>query len=625
MRPFIQNIPGSKLIRSTWRTVVHLWKPMAGWTLLIWAAIGIILAPISSAVLGLQFFRNGELLIGNEQLLSWLFSPVGIGYILLAATLALTGWILRFAGLFQIVANDVYGETVSVQHTLLRISNRIHILFRLCLFITTAGLLLLIPLGAGVGLIYELLLDTYDINYYLTSRPIEWYSAVILSILWVFIWLVGTVYLVARCLIALPAYLHSQKSIRESITYAWKMGHTHSKDNLKSILSAIGFWIAIRFLVDAVLFTIFAGMIGWVSNYVDSLRIIALITGCYLITSLTFDAIFSFLGFSYVSTLISKLYFRDFRKLPNTPRSRHTFKRLASFFKNMFKPKWLLSTVGAAIIGSFMLSGYIIAQIPQPESSNTVQIAAHRAGPPPAPENTLEALHHTLQTEAELAEIDVQLSRDSVVVAAHDADLMRIANSPTRISETSYKNLQHIIGKAHSRSHSIHQKIYTLDDFLAASNSKIRLMIELKQSDQALGNRVVSAIREQEMEEEVIVMAMNLDAVRHIQKIAPEITVGYVSAFSLGDTSQLPVDLLVINHRAVTSRLITEARQQGLQVYAWTVNSISVMTNMIEHKVDGIITDKPELGIQVRDEMQELTTAERLLLQFPQLLQADIL
>ncbi len=85
---------------------------MVIWTLFVCAIVAIILAPVSSAVLGLQFFRSGNLIVGNEDLLSWLLSPVGIGYILLAASLSLTAWVIRFAGLSQIVTDDIRGKKV---------------------------------------------------------------------------------------------------------------------------------------------------------------------------------------------------------------------------------------------------------------------------------------------------------------------------------------------------------------------------------------------------------------------------------------------------------------------------------------------------------------------------------
>ncbi len=170
-----------------------------------------------------------------------------------------------------------------------------------------------------------------------------------------------------------------------------------------------------------------------------------------------------------------------------------------------------------------------------------------------------------MQTKAEWAEIDVQLSRDSIIVVAHDFDLMRIANSPASISDTDYKHLQQILEKAYSNGKSHQQSIPTLDEFLAASRGKIGLMIELKQSTGTLVHKVIETIKESGMANDIMIMSLDLDTIRLIQKIAPDITVGYLSAFAVGNKSQLPVDVLAINHRAITPSLInTTTRYRSL-------------------------------------------------------------
>ena len=621
MKEFFKTILRPDLIRSTWRRVIHLWKPMAAWTILVWGLIATILAPISSAVLGIEFFRSGQLVIGNEQLISWLLSPAGVGYILLGTTLTLTGWILRFAGIFQIVADDINKQSVEFRHIIFRILSKTHLLFRLCFFIVATGLLLLLPLAAGLALIYELLLDSYDINYYLSTTPSEWHIAIIISATWLLCWMSGVVYLTRRFLFALPTYLHSQKTIRESLRYAWHIGPQKLNPHLRPILSAISFWVIFRFIADLILFTVSFGLINWVGDFTNSLRIVALATGIYVIASLSLDALISFLGFSHVTTLITKVYFQDFQQVntASAPLSRNKFRKLGSIFKNIFRPTLILPIAGAVILISIGLSSYMIEHIPETKNSQ-VKIVAHRAGPAPAPENTPHALDLTMKTKAEWTEIDVRLSKDSTIVVTHDFDLMRIANSPAPISDTNYNHIQQILKNAYSTGNTSHQQLHTLDDFLTATKGNIGLMIELKKPTQALARKVIGAIRAKNMVNDVVLMSMDLDVIRLIQNIAPDITIGYISAFSIGDKSQLPVNLLAVHHRVISSSLINKTEQQGIEIYAWTVNRVNTMANMIEYNVDGIITDKPKLAVRIREELQKLSATERLLLQFNQLI-----
>jgi glycerophosphoryl diester phosphodiesterase len=45
--------------------------------------------------------------------------------------------------------------------------------------------------------------------------------------------------------------------------------------------------------------------------------------------------------------------------------------------------------------------------------------------------------------------------------------------------------------------------------------------------------------------------------------------------------------------------LVREAQSLGLQVLAWTVNERDVMHRLLDWGVDGIVTDRPDLGVQV--------------------------
>jgi glycerophosphoryl diester phosphodiesterase len=45
--------------------------------------------------------------------------------------------------------------------------------------------------------------------------------------------------------------------------------------------------------------------------------------------------------------------------------------------------------------------------------------------------------------------------------------------------------------------------------------------------------------------------------------------------------------------------LINKAQQKGYGIFFWTINSENEMELLIEKKVDGIITDRPDLLIKV--------------------------
>jgi glycerophosphoryl diester phosphodiesterase len=118
------------------------------------------------------------------------------------------------------------------------------------------------------------------------------------------------------------------------------------------------------------------------------------------------------------------------------------------------------------------------------------------------------------------------------------------------------------------------------------------------------------------MEKEVQIMSLELKAVRQIQRLAPQITVGYLFAAGLGDLARLDVGFLAVPTGQATSRLMREAHEKGLMVYAWTVNDVDGILDLMEVGIDGLITDDPALAFTAIQEIGELTPMERLILRF---------
>ena len=70
------------------------------------------------------------------------------------------------------------------------------------------------------------------------------------------------------------------------------------------------------------------------------------------------------------------------------------------------------------------------------------KIVAHRAGAAFAPENTVAALKASIDAGVELAEIDVQQTRDGVLIVMHDASFKRTANLNQKVWDTEYKTVK---------------------------------------------------------------------------------------------------------------------------------------------------------------------------------------
>ena len=72
----------------------------------------------------------------------------------------------------------------------------------------------------------------------------------------------------------------------------------------------------------------------------------------------------------------------------------------------------------------------------------SMRIIAHRGGAGEYIENTMPAFDHAVSLGVDMLEIDVQITKDGVVVVAHDNQLLRATGVAGAISETEYENLR---------------------------------------------------------------------------------------------------------------------------------------------------------------------------------------
>lgn len=590
---------------------------MAGWTILVYLVFTALLSPLIIFLIDRGVFSGDRLVVGNEELISWLLSPAGVFYIFLLLLLTLVGLVVRYVGLFQILTDKITGQSISVIDTALHIAPRAHRLLKLCTVTIALSIILLLPLFAGIGIVYSLYLAEFDINYYLQQTPPEWYRALTIGGIWTGLWLIITLITVGCLLPALPAYFYEEKSIKEAVLEVWYLPMSSTLRFIKVIALASLAWVTIRVLVDGSVAFAFLMILDWTQIYFEGLRALLFISGGYFFLIVSLSTIINFFGFSLISTIISRFYF-SFSKPELKPEPPKFFKltrktmRLISWWA---KPKRAAFLLIVFLIGSAVATYFIRGEADFKDDE--ILIITHRANVPPAPENSLAALQRSIDLNVDYAEIDVQLTADEQVVILHDEDLMRVTGVPGSVAELTYEEIraERLLTKQNIADSLL--VIPSFEEFIEAAGNYIKLMVELKYYgfNPRLAPRTIEFIRKHGIEDQVVIKSKSLRAVEQVRMLAPDLRLGYVISVSVGDLTRLDVDFLSVNHRFVTPDLIQRAENQGLEVYAWTANEREHIIGAVQTGVDGIITDYPERVIYIFDEMNRLTRAERLLLQ----------
>lgn len=590
--------------------------------MVVWAMAVILLVPVSSFLLQWYFDMGGELVIGNEELFRWVLTPAGFGYLIFASGLTLTTTVIHYAGLFYLITDDLNGRQPSVGQTLLKILPRIPLLFKLCLITGILVACLLVLFAAGWGGVYLLFLSEFDLMYYYTIRPAVWYYALFAGGLWTVLWGSVTLYTGLRCLMGLPAFLSGYRPFWLALHRSWSISRNRTGRLFRLIGISAGFWFLMRFIGTFLVLYTGSILIGWVPVFSSSIRLLIFVTTLFLAGTFLLDVFTTFLGFSFLSTVVTKFYYEESGlelEIPKTAGIRKIPGALLRILLPWLRPARAIPLMLLLMFGSILFSGFLLERVPDLQP---VAIAAHRAGPPSSPENTLSALERSIDAGADVTEIDVQLTRDGVAVLVHDEDYMRVADLPGRVSETDYSGLQGIVQQPDDGTADSLRYIVTLEEFLTVAEGRIETMVELKYYgwNPELAEEVVRIVREQGAEERVLLMSLNQQAVRQLRELAPEMPVGYVTSVTAGDPSRLDVQFLAVARQAVSQELIRLAHQQGIEIYVWTVNRADRIAEMMEMGVDGIITDDPEMAVRVREELGRLNPAERVLLRVPGIL-----
>lgn len=607
------------LLKSSWRSVLLFWKPMAGWTLLVYLIFTALSAPLLYSLLDWTIFRGDRLFVGNDDLYAWFFSPAGFSYLFLLSLILLTGWLIRFAGIFQIVIDGLHGRMGSLRETALHIAPRIPVLLKMCVITISGFIVLLIPLLIGLLIVYQIYLTEFDLNYYWYMTPPEWYKALTYGGIWVGLWFIGSLFMIACLLPALPSYLDGKHTMKEAFLRTWHAPISETLRFLKVIGVAIAGWVTVRILTDAFLLITFLFMTNWAYTSFESLRTLALLAGGYIFISISMGIMINFFGFSMISVIITKFYTNAMQPevIPRAPGFRALTMKTLGFITWWFKPLRMGTLLAILFSGSlattYLMVGFETGQV----ESERIMTISHRANAGGAPENSLSALKNSIRLGVDMAEIDVQLTADSVVVVWHDEDLMRMTGDPRRIADVRHPEIEDLFLMSIDQRYHETDRISTLEQFLEVAKGHIQLMIELKYYEQnpLLAERTVELIRDHDMENEVVYKSLNYSAVQQLRSLTGNIPVGYVSAASVGDISRIPLDFLSVFHQNITPDLVRRVRSREHKIYAWTVNDREAAITVLEMGADGIITDYPEMAMSLIEEIAMLSNAERVLLQ----------
>jgi glycerophosphoryl diester phosphodiesterase len=213
-----------------------------------------------------------------------------------------------------------------------------------------------------------------------------------------------------------------------------------------------------------------------------------------------------------------------------------------------------------------------------------------------APENTLAAFRRSYDLGLRYLETDVQRTRDGRLVAFHDTRLNRVTDAGGRLRSRSLDELSglHVLGRG---------RIPSLDDILSAFPGTC-FTLDLKHP--TVIAPLAALLRDRGVAARVCVAAARGRWLRELRElVGPDLC----TALSWRDLARLAsrprgsygaagfahIPLRIGRVPVFRDDLVARAHDAGVRAIVWTVNDPDTMHRLLDHGVDGVITDRPDL------------------------------
>jgi len=276
----------------------------------------------------------------------------------------------------------------------------------------------------------------------------------------------------------------------------------------------------------------------------------------------------------------------------------------------------------AALAAGLLLVYVLLLNLPAAEpvkdtpfyEETSVQVIAHGNGRALLPGNTLEAAVNALEVGTDILELDIHLTADNQLVVRHDAMIDTTTNGTGLIAEMTLAEIQQYDVGFHKMdfpelSYPPGIVVPTLESLFKHLPDS-RYLIELKPLDTAPADYLCQLIRQRSLEKQVVIGSFHSSVLQYFRQVCPEVPTSLgqsevvflvvLSRLGLGHLFSSPgvsVQLPVVygGFEILTPAIIESAHQLNMRVEAWTVNEPEIMQKLIDSRVDGIITDRPDI------------------------------
>ncbi|TFB14152.1 glycerophosphodiester phosphodiesterase [Filobacillus milosensis] len=256
-------------------------------------------------------------------------------------------------------------------------------------------------------------------------------------------------------------------------------------------------------------------------------------------------------------------------------------------------------------------------------------VIAHRAGDLIAPGNTMTAIERSAELGVDIIEVDIHITKDDHLVLMHDPSVDRTTDGTGLVAEFTLEEFQMLDAGFHFLDTNGEYSFRGLGVYKPTLREvfdrypNMKYMLEIKHSNppekyDMIAEKLWELIREYEMEDKVMVASFDQEIIDRFNKLAKgrvALGTGEQSAFNFvithklfvrnlfrptGHALQLPLKNKYFQF--FEDDVIEGAHRLGMDVHYWTINDSDKMRELVDAGVDGIITDRPDVLINLLEE-----------------------
>ncbi|HXH17597.1 MAG TPA: glycerophosphodiester phosphodiesterase [Chitinophagales bacterium] len=302
-------------------------------------------------------------------------------------------------------------------------------------------------------------------------------------------------------------------------------------------------------------------------------------------------------------------------------------------------PSYLISLINPMRNHTIIIAVIFLLSCCQFNHTKPLDIQGHRGARGLFPENTIPAFVYAAELGVTTLEMDVVVSADGKLVVSHEPWMAaEICSHPDgkpvsqeeEMSLNLYKMTYDSIARydCGSRGNARfpqQQKIAVPKPLLTAVFDTVENLVRRKNLNPVQYNietksmedgdnfyhpapvdfvkLLLDEIKKHRLEERVTVQSFDVRTLQHTRRLAPEIKLALLAdsgTFSDNvDKLGFIPDIYSPDYHLVNESLLKEVRLKGIQIIPWTVNDTTVMIELLNMGVDGIITDYPHLALQL--------------------------